>query len=89
MTTATLPPVSIMAMGSIVALRKRRADLGLSQADLAKTMRISGQALSQLEQTKTFPTLPTWFAWCRALDYDPRPQLVEAHDTTPEPEPAG
>lgn len=87
MTTAPLPPVSIMAMGSIVALRKRREDMGLSQADVAKTMRISGQALSQLESTKTFPTLPTWFAWCRALDYDPRPQALDR--PAPIPEPAG
>jgi DNA-binding XRE family transcriptional regulator len=55
----------------ITALRERREELGIGQAELAERMGIEPSALCRLESLKAVnPTAWTLCNWAAALDYD-------------------
>ncbi len=56
-------------MQLIAALRRRREELGIDQADLAQRMEIEASALCRLENFKVVnPTIWTLLRWAEALD---------------------
>ena len=63
-------------------LVKRRHELGIGQGPLAKSIKISFKTLSNIENGRSWPSMPVYLAICRELQLDappltelPRPSL--------------
>lgn len=56
------------------AMRKRRMDLGMTQADVAERMGRSQDYVAVLENNRSIPNLVTVWLWVGALDGDLTPR---------------
>ncbi|MBU1949087.1 MAG: transcriptional regulator, partial [Candidatus Eisenbacteria bacterium] len=65
-------PTELRTIGDHV--RKRRLDLGLSQQDLAKILRVTVSTVSYWETKRANPSIRSLSRVLRFLGYDPRPQ---------------
>lgn len=61
------------------AMRKRRMDLGMTQADVAERMGRSQDYVAVLENNRSIPNLVTVWLWVSALDGDLTPQWCTCH----------
>jgi putative transcriptional regulator len=60
-------------------VRERRVERGLSQAELARTMRVSRQTINSIETGKYVPSLPLALALGRFFDV-PVEEMFDADD---------
>lgn len=63
-----------------ILLRKRRIRRGIEQQDLALRVGIAQGYLSEIEQAKKLPTLPTLLSICRALSCSMGDLICEAEE---------
>jgi HTH-type transcriptional regulator/antitoxin HipB len=59
------------------AVRRRRAELGLSQTELGRRARMTQSAVARFEAGGTVPTIPVLERLAEALQLDLRVELVE------------
>ncbi|MCM2575916.1 helix-turn-helix domain-containing protein [Streptomyces meridianus] len=63
------------------AVRRRRLDLGLSQAELGRRCAMTQSAVARFEGGGTIPTIPVLDRLARALDLDLRVEFTPHSDT--------
>lgn len=67
----------------IVQLVQRRAELGLSQRDVATRAGLGPTSISEIERGLHTPTLPTLLRWAAAVGYDLTLTLTDPTSATP------
>lgn len=66
--TVTSGPALLVVRESLgLALRRRRQEVGISQTDLAARIGASTKTINGIEFGHSWPSLPLYFALCRAL----------------------
>lgn len=66
----------VLTIGEII--RKKRNELGLTQADVANSIGVCMQHYSRIERGIYVPSLQTFLSICEVLDFDIR-QLVTSN----------
>jgi DNA-binding XRE family transcriptional regulator len=50
-------------------VKKRRANLGITQIDFAEDLKISNKTLANIEAGNNWPSMPVYITLCRNLGY--------------------